>query len=230
MSQPLRWLNEADRARRSGRYEKALRYYSRALELDRTQIRAWLGQVQMLIFLGEYPEAEVWCRKTLQLFPRNGDLQAAGAQALCRERMFSRAWELCDASLAGEGSSAYRWMVRGELLLATRRQVADLCLQKACTLDSDWLVAVEAALVFRHYGQPAKAIPYLRSALEKAATEGFPWYLLGLCQSDLGFSDAARRSFEQCLSIDRHDDRAKGGIAELVRRGRSLFRRFRNRT
>ena len=40
-----------------------------ALELDRSIIGGWLGQVQMLIFLGEYPEAEgLWARKVLEIF------------------------------------------------------------------------------------------------------------------------------------------------------------------
>ena len=31
-------------------------------------VAGWLGQVQMLVFLGEYPEAELWARKALELF------------------------------------------------------------------------------------------------------------------------------------------------------------------
>src|SRR5689334_12227259 len=78
------WLRLADADRRNGLFEGALRYYSRALELDKSLVTGWVGQVQMLVALGEYPEAELWSRKALELFKNNAELLAARAQALCR--------------------------------------------------------------------------------------------------------------------------------------------------
>ena len=70
------WLAQADQQRRVGHYESALRLYSRALEDDKALVVGWLGQIQMLVQLEEYPEAELWARKALELFPNNGDLLA----------------------------------------------------------------------------------------------------------------------------------------------------------
>src|SRR5262245_50967748 len=78
------WLAQADGDRRQGLYENALRFYSRALEREKSMVNVWLGQVQMLIQLGEYPEAELWSRKALELFRNNSELLAGRAQALCR--------------------------------------------------------------------------------------------------------------------------------------------------
>src|SRR4051794_33990974 len=78
------WMAKADDHRRRGLYENALRHYSRALELDRSLVAGWVGQVQMLILLGEHPEAELWSRKALELFKGQGDLMAGRAQALAR--------------------------------------------------------------------------------------------------------------------------------------------------
>src|SRR5262249_35576121 len=78
------WLRMAEENRRQGLYDNALRFYSRALELDKSLVLGWLGQVQMLVAQGEYPEAELWSRKGLELFRNNGDLMAGRAQALCR--------------------------------------------------------------------------------------------------------------------------------------------------
>ena len=58
-------MNKADQSRRAGLYENALKFYSRALELDRSLVAGWVGQVQMLVQLEEYPEAELWSRKGL---------------------------------------------------------------------------------------------------------------------------------------------------------------------
>ena len=47
-------------------------------------VAGWVGQVQMLVQLQEYPEADLWSRKGLELFPNNGELLAGRAQAFCR--------------------------------------------------------------------------------------------------------------------------------------------------
>ena len=116
------WMRKADDHRRRGLYENSLRYYSRALELDKSLLAGWVGQVQMLVLLGEYPEAELWARKVAGAVqgPRRPD--GRPAQALARIGDRTQALELADAALRQEGSSAYRWMVRGELLdLGPRR-------------------------------------------------------------------------------------------------------------
>jgi len=77
-------MKAAGEERRNGLHESALRYYSRALELDKSQAAGWVGQVQMLVAMNECPEADLWSRKALELFKNNPDLLAARAQALCR--------------------------------------------------------------------------------------------------------------------------------------------------
>src|SRR5262245_47287675 len=70
------WLRLAESERRRGLYENALRYYSRSLELDKSQVGGWVGQVRMLVALDEIVEAELWARKALELFKNHGDLLA----------------------------------------------------------------------------------------------------------------------------------------------------------
>ena len=57
------WMTRAHAERCQGLYENALKFYSRALETDKTCVAGWLGQVQMLVLLAEYPEAELWRAK-----------------------------------------------------------------------------------------------------------------------------------------------------------------------
>jgi tetratricopeptide (TPR) repeat protein len=223
-----RWMHEADSARRAGDYERALRCYSRALEIDRTIVAAWTGQVQMLVFLGEFPEADVWSRKALELFPGHGDLLAARAQALCRSDQLSQARELSDQSLAWEGESACRWMIRGEVLLATGHAPADHCFQRARAVDPDWLVLLEIALICPCYENPARAVPYLQLAVRGSGTEPYPWYLLGICQSEISWTDAARNSFEQCLRLNRNYADARLRLSELAAGRTPLLRRIRD--
>ena len=45
------WMQQADQARRFGRHEDALKFYSRAVEINKALVEGCLGQVKMLILL-----------------------------------------------------------------------------------------------------------------------------------------------------------------------------------
>lgn len=221
------WLRLADENRRQGLHENALRYYSRALEQDKSLVIGWLGQVQMLIALGEYPEAELWSRKALELFRNHGDLLAGRAQALCRNGAVQPAHPLCDAALSQAGQSAYRWLVRGELMVAGRQDIDRHCFDKAMQLDPDWLVPLEIALTYLHYRQPTRALLRARQALEKAPDSPYSWYVQGWCQHELGLDEAARRSLERCLELAPGHLGAQRRLVALANRNWSLGRRLR---
>lgn len=211
------WLPQADDQRRTGNYENALRYYSRALEGDKSLMGGWVGQVQMLILLEEYPEAEMWSRKALELFPANGDLLAGRAQALCRMKDLKQAHVLCDGSLGQSGQTAYRWIVRGELLVAGRQDTDRHCFDKAMQIDGDWLVPLEIALVYLHYRAHSKALNRVHRAVEKVPDQHYAWYIQGLCQYELGLLRQARQSFGRCLELcPRHAD-AERRLADMER-------------
>jgi tetratricopeptide (TPR) repeat protein len=211
-------LNLADDQRRRGSYENALRYYSRALELDKSLVVGWVGQVQMLVQMDECPQAEVWSRKALELFPSHAELMAAQAQALCRLGDRKNAHAASDAALRQKGESGYRWLVRGEIMVAGK-QATDLhCFDKAQQADDDWLVPLEAALIYLYYGIPSKAHLRARRAVERAPDVHYAWYVQGLCQSQLGFRSGARASMQRCLELcPRHMD-AQRKLTELNER------------
>jgi len=209
------WMQRADQHRRTGLYENALKFYSRALELDKSLIGGWLGQVQMLVQLAEYPEAELWARKALELFPAHGDLMAGRGQALCRLGDIKRAHEMCDGSLKQSGQSAYRWMVRGELLLAAKQATDQHCFDKAQQLDADWLVSAEIALVYLFYRNPSRAQLRARRACETAPDQYYAWLVQARCQRALGLDSQARRSLQTCLELCPGHEDARQMLAEL---------------
>jgi tetratricopeptide (TPR) repeat protein len=222
-----RWMEEADKSRRAGSYEEALKYYSRALEKDRSLVGGWVGQVQMLVFLDELPEADLWARKALELFPAHGDLFAARGQALCRMGDLKQAYALCDTAFQKSGQSAYCWMARGEILLAARNDKDVYCFDKAHEADHDWLVMLEIALIYQFYHQPGKALPWARRAVEAAVSQPFAWYVQGLSESELGFDNNARQSFRRCMDLNPRNIDAAQKLVELDRRHWSPFRFFR---
>ncbi|HEX4414786.1 MAG TPA: hypothetical protein VH107_14220 [Lacipirellulaceae bacterium] len=211
------WAKLADDNRRTGSYESALRFYSRALEVDKTLVSAWVGQVQMLVRLQEYPQASLWSAKALEIFPGNGELMASQAQAECRMGNTKKAFGLSDAALRQRGESAYRWQVRGELVLVSKQKNDRYCFDKAQIADKDWLVPLESALIYSYYSIPNLAQQRAQMAVEKAPQAYYPWYVLGACQAKLGFDSAAISSFSTCLHLcPRHAD-ALARLAELER-------------
>jgi len=209
------WLRQADQSRRHGQYEGALKFYSRALELNKSLVAGWLGQAQMLIALGEHPEAELWSRKALELFRNHPELLSARAQALCRIRDIKQAMALCDAALQQEGSSAYRWMVRGELMLARKELLECHCFDKATQLDPDWLVMLEIGDIYQYYGLLAKALIRLRQAVEKAPDQAHCWYRCGQCEMAMSLMRAAQLSLTRCLELSPKHQEARQCLRKL---------------
>ena len=227
------WMSKADTDRRQGLYENALKYYSRALEEDKSLVGGWLGQVQMLVQLGEAKEAELWSRKALEMFPSNGDLLAGRAQACCRLGDSRDAHSLNDGAIRQEGLSAYRWMVRGELMLAGKQDMEAHCFDKAQQIDADWLVPLEIGLIYLHYGKPGKALNRIRRAVQAEPDQYHLWYVQGLCQMKTGFDQQAKQSFERCLDLCRGHADSLSRMRELENQSWSpvsFFRRLFNRT
>jgi tetratricopeptide (TPR) repeat protein len=205
----------ADRSRRNGDYEDALRCYSRAVELDRALVSAWVGQVRMLIGLEEYKEAELWARKALELFRNHIELTAARGQALCRIGDTKGAQAACDAALNQPGLSPYPWIVRGDLMLARRDSAEEHCFNKAVQLDPDWLVLLDIATIYLFYHKHAKALARLRAATEKAPDQAHCWLQQGQCEVAMGLDKPARRSFKQCLDLNPKNSAARQALISL---------------
>jgi tetratricopeptide (TPR) repeat protein len=221
------WILQAEGERRTGQYENALRMYSRALELDKSLVPGWLGQVQMLVFLDEAVEAELWSRKALELFPNNGELLAARAQSLCRTGDMRQAQAVCDGSFKQTGQSAYRWVVRGELLVAGSQDLDRHCFDKAQQIDSDWLVPLEISLIYLHYRLPSRGLDRVRKAVEAAPDRHYAWYVQSQCEIELGLTTRAHLSLCRCLELSPGHVEAERKMAEVRHGGMPWLRTLR---
>lgn len=214
----LSWLN--------GDWELALRNYSRALEQNRAMFEAWSGQVMMLIELGEYPEAQVWADKALEMFPEHPELLAEKAIACARDEKPEKAMAYSDNAVSKEKLTWRVWLRRAEVLMRRRSRLAEDCVSKARALASGStnLVNLEAGRVLSGGGRYSAAIEYLDRAVRDFPKSALAWYELGRCQSQLGFSEA-RASLEQALYLRPDWDCALREMKKAGGRGRRLWRR-----
>ncbi|HYE62370.1 MAG TPA: tetratricopeptide repeat protein [Phycisphaerales bacterium] len=218
----------ADDAYRHGRFELALQMYTKALGKNQSLVAAWVGQVQMLVELGEYPEARLWADKALELFRNNGDLLAAKARASARQRDHSAAMACIDAAVQSSGSSPLRWVVRGEVLLPQNAARARDCFEKALTEpNADWFDRVIVARTYLFHKRGVLAMDMARAAVGLRADHGYCWYVLGGAQQLVGWADQAATSYQRALDLCPSLTQARDALRAL--RSRSLTQRLTGR-
>ena len=140
----------------------------------------------MLVQLGEAPEAELWARKALELFPGNGELLAGRAQALCRMGETRQAGAVCDAAMSAAGPVGISLAGAGRMDAGLQAKTGRPLFRQGQELDSNWLVALESALIYLHYNFPTRAVARARLATELAPAEYHPWFVRGTAEADLG--------------------------------------------
>ena len=220
------YFSEAQTAFESGNFEGALRLYGKVLEFNPASAAAWVGQVRMLIELGEVREARLWADKALENFPHEPELMAAKAVALTREGDLQGAMAFSDSAIEERGDTPYVWLARGEVLLARKEQRADYCFDKALRLaPGDWFIAWLAARIRYYYEQFALALKLLQQAVELNAGQFFLWLELGHCQQALGLMGAAKESFGVARQLNPQCSEASLKLARLSQAG--LFARLR---
>ena len=214
------YSGEARAAFEAGKFEPALRLYSKVLEFNPKNAAAWTGQVRMLIELREFREAKLWADKALERFPHEPELLAAKAVALGRSGDLPGALAFSDASIEEHGDSPYVWLARGDVMLARAEHRADFCLEKALLLaPRDWFTAWLAARIRLHYKQFVLAVKLLQQAVEWNAGHFLLWLELGRCQQAIGLIDPAERSFEQALQLNHDCSEASLAIGQLRKDG-----------
>jgi tetratricopeptide (TPR) repeat protein len=205
----------------AGDFEPALRNYSRALEKNNAFFPAWLGQLMMLIELGEYREAAVWSDKAMELFPEHPELLAAKAVACARDGKIQKALAYSDNSVAQDNVTSRVWLARAEVLLSRESRVAESCISKAVSIagHNSPVVRLEAGRLLNKKGSYSTALQYLRTAVDDLPKSALAWYALGYCQARLGRSEA-KVTLKQSLELHPGWDMPQ---RELQRSGKMGF-------
>jgi len=178
--------------------------------------------------LDEPRQAEMWTISGLKMFPGNADLLAARSQALCRLGNYREALQYNDAAIQGEGTSAYRWSVRGEVMTATKSPTAAHCFDSAEQMDADWLIRTENANILRFYKRPLKALGRAASAVNVTPDAPFAWMIKGICEHESGFRSQAIQSLERALQLDPEFKDAKHWLAVTETASSGLLKRLLN--
>ena len=214
-----------------GRFDLALRAYSKVLEYNAANQDAWTAQVRMLVELGELREARLWADKALERFPIHPDLLAAKAVVHARMADLDGALAFSDGAIEERGNTPYVWLARGDVLLARSEDRATYCFEQALTLGrGDWVHLWQASRIHSFHRSFAQGLHYAQQATELAPERAVAWLQAGQCQIGLGNGVRARESLAQARLLDPLHPGLELISAEATRLsgGNSLFRRVKN--
>jgi len=225
------YVEKADNHYFRGEFDKALRQYSRALQVDNSQVYPWIGQVLSLLAMDQIKEADLWVGRAIELFPEDPGLLSLRALVHARKGMLHRAIGASDYALS-RGASPFAWLARGEILLLARNRNAPFCFEKALEEagGDDWRIAMLAGLAYYRHRKYSSALDYFRRACSVEMRNPYLWYHLGRCYLLLSFNDQAIEAFNRALELDPKFRKAEKALKEakstnfLSRLVRRLFR------
>lgn len=219
------YFEKAETAFREEDYERALAYYSRALQYDINLEDAWLGQLRCLIELNEFQEALIWSNRAMERFPNGSTIMAARAVAECRMGNHAHAISYSDGAFSAKGSSPYLWVARGEVLIQLNLENAKACFTKAVEASpSDWAVRVWIAKAYIMRRKHHQALEHLRSAIRIEPENFICWYWTGVCLEALGDITEAEKAYGRAIASRSAFKAARDAIHRIKDRG--VFRKL----
>ncbi len=203
----------------AGEHEKALRAYAAALGENPLLLDAWVGQVRMLLELGEYPEAVLWADKAMERFPDNPQLLASKSIALYRTGHHRQARGMNDVALQKKGEFEIVWLSRGELMLGDVGAASTECFAHAQRLSTNRATTMmHIGGLYLRNGHHGQALSTLREASREMPQASWVWYQLGRAQTEVGDYEQARISFAQAHKLNPRNETYETAVREQPRR------------
>lgn len=198
-----------------GEFEKALRFFGRMVQYNRSIEKGWTGQVNCFIRLKLYDQALTCANQALELFPDNPKLLALKGVSFAGQKDVKRAMEYSDAAVENEKSEEV-WLARGETLLCAGAKGYDFCFFKALEeVPQSGLLHFQIGLIYSDYGETAKALYHLNQALNFLKPSAFIWYKIGVIQGALGQEESAQKSYHQALLVEPNFTEAQKALTAL---------------
>ncbi len=217
---PERVLSTARTALEHGAFEAALRFYSRALEQDRGNAEAWIGQVRALLGMGQPEEAARWLEQAAAQLGERPTLHALRALASLQAGRLddARAWS--DRALQSGRDDPEVWLARAAVVYGDGQpKMGRVNLDKAHERAPGPLGALHAAEVALHAGD----LPTARVWLDRArrADDTNPRVALGygVYWERVGDLAQARQELERALALEPRMTSARVALEDLSNRG-----------
>jgi len=193
------WLKIADDRYFHGYFREGISGYARVLQIDQGQISAWVGQVRILVDVGQYDSAVYWADKGIELLEDARLLAFAKAYAFAYGGKVEAAKAIINVPVE-KNESPMLWLLRGEILLRIKmnfiqrllaphknigRLGAFFCFLKALSLDQrDPFINQRIGFAYLNGGDHRRAFDHLKVSLNEVAENPLTLYGLAKCYAE----------------------------------------------
>ena len=213
------FLRQADAAAARGALQSALRLYGRALEEDRSLAPAWLGQVRVLLDMGQPEEAATWMEQTARVIGEVPGLLALRALSAVRRGALDEARQWSDRAMRDGQDDPEVWLARAAVVYASGNgAVARINLDKAHERAPGAHSARRCAEVALDLGDLGVARTWLQRAEREDPENPLICLRLGVYHERVGDLDQARHLLQRALQLDPRLELAQVALADLDRR------------
>lgn len=211
-------LGEAQRAHERGDFEKALRVYGRCLQRDRVLAPAWLGQVRVLLDMGQFEEAETWVEQAGKVTGEVPAILALRSVVMSRRGKLDEARAWSDRAMKDASDAPETWLARAEVIYASRNErVARTTLDKAHERCPGGAAALRCGEVALEAGDFVAARQWLERAARALPDSPLVALRRGVMEAREGHADAARQHLQRALVLNPALVAAKLAIEHLDR-------------
>ena len=186
-----------------GNPEKALEFYGKAIEIDRTNADAYANSGSAHIMLSRFIEAERFLTEALRLNPRSVEALCNMGRLDMLRRNYTAARLRIEMALALRPDTPDALVQRGWLLLAFGKFEAayQACEAAIALTPSAPLVLVAAAETARMAGHSARAAELAEQILEKTPKDQTALSILGSCMAAWGGARGALSKYDEAIAI-----------------------------
>ena len=237
------WLNVAHDHYFHGNFLDGMKGYARVLQLDQSQVSAWIGQVRILVDVGRYEGAIYWADRGLALLGDTRLLAFAKAYALAYAGKVEDARVIINIPVE-KSESPMLWLLRGEVFLRIKisfiqklftphkdigRLGAFFCFLKALSSDQrDPFINQRVGLAYMMAGDYRRAFEHLKVSLNEVCDNPLTLYGLAECYRTNRDYERALYYVKKSIAGNPNLDSAFALLERLHRRSR-IFRKFKQK-
>lgn len=199
-------LKKANEAYFWGSYYDGLLYYAHALSQDRQNLGAMIGQIRILVDVGQHEAAVFWANESLKVSLAPDVLLGAKAFALAYGGRVDDAKKIINVPVGADETSML-WLLRGEVFLCIRLNIlqklftphkgigkmgAFFCFLKALSPSpSDAFLNQRIGLAYMQAGDSTRGFEHLKVALNTVPCNPLTLYGLAECSRMNGDNEHA---------------------------------------
>ncbi len=213
------FLEKADEAFFTGEFKQSLKFYSKCLQLDSTQVYPWVGQLNALVAMNQLKEAMLWAERALEQFTEEPTILNQKARVMGLNGNIKRALASSDYALT-VGTTPHAWLARGEILLEARDSNYAYCFEKAMEglPQDEWKIPFLIAMAYSRKRMWSNAQSYYQISLDRNGKNFYIWQRMGYVLMEQSRLDKARDALETAIALNPECRESKVLLERVDRR------------